>query len=205
MRTLGLTSILALALSAASAPASAAIYAYYANLDGASEAPPHATPGYGKARVVFDDLAHTMEVDVTFAHLLAGNTAAHIHAATTTPFVGTAPVATTTPTFTGFPNGATSGSYSHLFDMTLMSSYRSGFINDHGGTTAGAEAALIQAAMDGKSYLNVHTTVFPGGEIRGFLTPAPEPASWALMLAGFGLTGAAMRARRRTARGVARG
>jgi len=28
--------------------------------------------------------------------------------------------------------------------------------------------------------------------------PAPEPASWAMMLAGFGLIGGAMRARRRT-------
>jgi len=30
-------------------------------------------------------------------------------------------------------------------------------------------------------------------------TPAPEPASWAMMLAGFGAVGGAMRARRRTA------
>jgi hypothetical protein len=41
--------------------------------------------------------------------------------------------------------------------------------------------------------VNIHTTQFPGGEIRGFLDAVPEPAAWALMLLGFGLAGGAAR------------
>ena len=40
------------------------------------------------------------------------------------------------------------------------------------------------------------------GNFRFNQTAVPEPASWALMLGGFGLAGAAMRRRRRTARVV---
>lgn len=38
----------------------------------------------------------------------------------------------------------------------------------NGGTVAGAEAALANGFASGTSYLNVHSTTFPGGEIRSF-------------------------------------
>jgi hypothetical protein len=50
-----------------------------------------------------------------------------------------------------------------------------------------------------KTYLNIHTSVVPGGEIRGFLAAIPEPGTWVLTIAGFGLIGAALRRRRATA------
>jgi hypothetical protein len=34
------------------------------------------------------------------------------------------------------------------------------------------------------TYLNIHTSVVPGGEIRGFLVQAPEPATLELFGAG---------------------
>ncbi|MBS0485263.1 MAG: CHRD domain-containing protein, partial [Proteobacteria bacterium] len=50
---------------------------------------------------------------------------------------------------------------------------------------------------DGKAYFNLHTNLFPGGEIRGLLSPVPEPESYALWLAGLGvLTVCARRVRR---------
>ena len=87
--------------------AGAAPVTFAAVLDGASEATPNNSPGNGHARVTFDVDAHTMLVNATFAGLLAGNTAAHIHCCTAAAGTGTIGVATTTPTFTGFPTGAT--------------------------------------------------------------------------------------------------
>lgn len=170
--------------------AQAAPVSYFANLSGLNEFPVNASPGTGFARVEIDTVAHTLLVDVVFSGLLGPNTAAHIHCCTTVPFTATAGVATTTPTFTGFPSGTTSGSYNNTFDLTLASSYRAGFItSDGGGTVAGAEAALAAGMAAGKTYLNIHSTVFSGGEIRGFLEPVPEPAT--MMMAGAALLGLA--------------
>jgi len=177
--------------------ACAGILTYDANLTGTAEVPPNASPGTGFATVIFDTTANTMEVDVTFSDLLGTTTASHIHCCTATPDSGNAGVATTTPTFTLFPLGVTSGTYDHIFDLTLASSYNPAFVTAQ-GSVANAEAALLAGVADGEAYLNIHTTVVPGGEIRGFLQPAPattpEPGTFAL--AGVALLGLALRRRR---------
>jgi hypothetical protein len=61
------------------------------------------------------------------------------------------------------------------FDMTQASTWNLAFITANGGTPAGAEAAFIAAVRQGRSYLNIHTTSFSSGEIRGFLVAAPVP------------------------------
>lgn len=43
---------------------------------------------------------------------------------------------------------------------------------------------LATALLNGNTYFNVHTNVFPGGEIRGQLSVVPEPGTVALTLAG---------------------
>lgn len=74
----------------------------------------------------------------------------------------------------------TSGTYDHTFDLTLASSYNPAFITANGGSVAFAANAFIVALEDGKAYLNIHTSDFAGGEIRGFLAPVPEPTTIAL-------------------------
>ena len=142
-----------LAVLLLSAPAYAVPISFFAVLSGAAEATPNASPGTGTALVTWDDVAHTLQIDTTFGGLLAPNTAAHIHCCTMVPLTGTAGVATTTPTFTGFPSG-TSGTYSHLFDLTDVNSFSAGFVTASGGTAAGAEAALIAGMLATKSYFN---------------------------------------------------
>jgi hypothetical protein len=98
-----------------------------------------------------------MRVQVNFAGLLGTTTASHIHCCTAIPSAGTAAVATTVPTFTGFPLGVMSGTYDHTFDMTLLSSYNPAFVSLNGGTAASAEAALFSGMLAGTEYLNIHT------------------------------------------------
>lgn len=154
---------------------------YYATLSGSAEFPSNSSPGTGKAIVTID--GNSMRVQVTFSGLVtqttaglpSATTASHIHAPTAIPLslTSTAGVATTTPTFTGFPLGVREGSYDHTFDMTLASSYNAAFINANGGTPTSAFTILKAAISAGKSYLNIHSNAFPAGEIRGFLVACP--------------------------------
>jgi hypothetical protein len=150
--------------------------------------------GTGTALVTFDTLANTMRVQTTFSGLSGNTTVAHIHAPTAVPGTGTAGVATPTPSFPSFPAGVTAGTYDNTFDMTLNSSYNGAFITANGGTAAGARNALLSALGSGRAYLNIHTSAFPGGEIRGFFTTVPEP-SFLLGFLGLGLLGVGSRFR----------
>jgi hypothetical protein len=118
--------------------------------------------------------------------------AAHIHAgpsiAPTQPvrfgFFG-APFNDNNPNdvvFTPFANGV-GGSISGKWDAS-----------EGNNTTLAAELGNILA---GRAYVNFHTVQFAGGEIRGVITSVPEPSTWAMMLLGFGVIGAAIRCARR--------
>jgi hypothetical protein len=170
------------AVVALSPISAAAVLVYRTYLDGPSEPTP--SPGTGFARVDYDDIAHTMRVRASFKGLEGVTTAAHIHAPTMVPFEGTASVATTTPTFLGFPAGVAQGSYDMTLDLTLASSWRPGYLTANGGSTAGAETAFISAMENGQAYFNIHSSIYGGGEIRGFFVGVPEPATMGLVLVG---------------------
>jgi hypothetical protein len=184
------TFVLAVAVLCLSVACCANTYFYGADLSGPNESPANASPGIGTAYITIDDVANTMRVQVTFSGLIGTTTASHIHCCTTLPGTGTAGVATTTPTFAGFPLGVTSGTYDNTLNLLSTTSYNPSFITANGGTAASAEAVLLAAIFADKTYLNVHSSFAPGGEIRGFLTPVPEPATMTLTAGGIvGLLG----------------
>jgi CHRD domain/PEP-CTERM motif len=190
-----LTLFLALSLYAWTSSAFAVVSSYYVIMDGPSESPPNASPGFGSGTVDYDNILHTLSLNGSFSGLTGTTTASHIHAATAAPFTSTAGVATTTPSFAGFPLGVTAGAYSNVLDLTQASSYNPSYVTANGGTTASAEIALTSAMAAGKAYWNIHSTTFGGGEIRGFLIAIPEPTSCVLIALGMAGLGCARRRR----------
>src|SRR6185312_9273784 len=164
--------------AAAIAPAAtsqAAPQAFVGFLLPGNESPPTNSSGTGTAIVILDPAANTMRVSVVFSGLTSGVTAAHIHCCQATPGANAnIGVATTTPTFTGFPSGVTSGSYDNTFDLLQASSYNPAFIAGPlvpSHTVSQAALVLINGIQNNLTYLNIHTTNFPGGEIRALLAP----------------------------------
>jgi len=188
MRFFSMVFVLVAALIFQAPSAHAAPITFAADLSGTNENPVVVTPATGFVTVVLDPVAQTLQVNATFSGLSSNDTAAHIHCCQ--PLGTNAGVATTVPAFQGFPLMVTSGTYtSPVFDLTQSLIYNPNFVTAQGGL-AQAEAALIAGIQNGQTYFNIHTSLHPGGEIRGQLVPlaaVPEPSS--LMLLGSALLG----------------
>ena len=143
-------------------------------MTGAADYMPVNTAAYGSAEVTFDDAALTVTVNETWESLRGLATINHIHVATTPG--GNGNVALSFP----IPNTSPStGSYAGVFTLDSAS-----FDSLLAGTNAGL------------AYVNLHSTAFKGGEIRGFLAPVPEPETYALMALGLVVVGLWTRRRR---------
>jgi len=166
MKNLIPTLALALALSTGAASAQST---FQTTLLGVNEVGPNASPGTGFGQVVVN-AAHTqITVDENWSGLTAPATASHIHGPATP-----AQNAGVLFPFSGVP-AATSGAIpTQTFAIT---------------------AAQFADLSAGLYYMNVHTSTFPGGEIRGQLILVPEPSTLALV--GLGLAAVAWNARRR--------
>lgn len=186
---------LAAASSAVAVPAGAAPNdpTYRAVASGALESPPNASPG--TSLVTIDLGGKDMLVDLPFRDLSGTTTAAHIHCCTSTAFTGTAPVAVP---FQDFPMDVHAGTYSNAIPLGDAASYDPAFVSAHGGTAQGAASALVDAINANEAYVNIHTSLYPDGEIRGWLVaapPVPETAEWSMLAVG--LAGLMWMSRRR--------
>lgn len=177
----------AAAVMIAASPAAA--ITYRGTFAGTNEVPPNASTGtgIGDFRVSADNRFATVQINFTG---VSGNlVAAHIHCCAV-------PGTNRGVAIDFAPPSISSGSLTRLFDLTLSTTYTGGFLSGSGGTAAGAQARLLAGLANGQGYFNLHTSNFPGGEIRANLSAVPEPSSWAMLIAGFGLVGGTMRRRR---------
>jgi hypothetical protein len=173
MRRIGLRSLLvtgAMVLMLATG-ANANIINLTATLTGGQETPPNSSPGTGHATFVLDDAALTLTTEgVTFSGLTTGVVAAHIHAPG--PPGVSAPIVH--PYDTASVAGLTSGTFATLDVWSATSS-------------PALTPALVSDIEAGNTYINIHTTQFPAGEIRGQLVPEPSSLAMGATAVLFGL------------------
>lgn len=140
-------------------PAAAQEIRMVATLNGGEEAPTTVLSGaVGTARVTVDAPRRGVTVELELFNLPTGTTAGHIHA-------GAKGIAGPIILDFTFPTGRTG-------DMGLI--FRLGQADFRPRPDIGIVTIddAIQAIVGGNAYVNVHTTAFPGGEIRGQLFPA---------------------------------
>jgi hypothetical protein len=148
---------LAFALSASAAP-----IVFEFSLSGAQEVPPVTTPASGSAIVTLNPDTNLLEWDVSFSNLLGTYTNAHFHG----------------PAMFGENAGVILGiSQPEVVGQTSGQLTGSSFIDE----------TFKQRILDGLTYINIHSSLHPGGEIRGQVIP--EPGTYALIAGMLSLAG----------------
>ena len=134
-------SIFAVVFFVVSFSANANAETFYAYLTGAQEVPPTATSATGYARVVIDESSGSLTYTVVFSNLSSTQTASHIHA----------PAALGATVGVAINFGAVGGTSGTITGTTTVTPTQLSQIRQHLG------------------YVNVHSTNFASGEIRGQL------------------------------------
>ncbi len=131
-----------------SAPAQST-FTYDVELIGGQEEPPNSSGGIGQAQVTIDPAQGRIAVTGRYSNLQGTASAAHIH------------------------GSARRGANSGVILGLTVSGGSAGTISGSGMLTA----SEVQTLMDGLAYLNLHSSAFPGGEIRGQIDHVPDSGS----------------------------
>jgi hypothetical protein len=135
-------------------------------MNGYQEAPPISTTGFGEFRAQIDDEAQMIRYELTYAGLEGGATLfAHIH-------FGQRGVSGGVSAFLCGggdkpPCPPVEGTVTGVIDPTDVIGPGPGEPRPDQGIEPGSFAELVRAMRIGSTYVNVHTTRWPGGEIRG--------------------------------------
>jgi hypothetical protein len=123
---------------------------FTATLSGAQQVPPTASPGTGTASIQFSPDQGTITVNVSSTGLLGAIAAQHLH-------VGAA------------------GTNGPLAQDANGNNIELGTANPATGTfTVNNNNGFLTQLFGGGIYTNIHTTAFPGGEIRGQFSSTPK-------------------------------
>lgn len=117
------------------------VYNITSTINEANEVPPSGSAGTGTLTGIYDATTNMITINAPYTDLSAGLSAAHLHEA---------------------PAGANGGVIVNLSPTTGATS---GTISGTFAVPGANEAALIA----GNFYINLHSSAFPGGEIRGQL------------------------------------
>jgi len=167
-------SAVVVAVAVAGSTSAEAQTSFISFLNGAQETPaPVVTPAFGNGTVLLNAAQNQITINLTFQGLLAPVTVARIH------------------------NGAFGASGPVILDIRSLidfssRDFTSGAIFSRVLNVTPSQASVLLA---GNGYFNIHTSLHPGGEIRGQINVVPEPSTYLLMATGLG--GVMLVARRR--------
>ena len=137
-------------------PAGAAML-FQANLNGLQEVGPNNSPGTGYGTVLLNDAENLITVNENWSGLLAPATASHIHG----------------PALPGVNAGV-------LFPLSGVPAATAGTIPEQSFAISAAQVVQLKGGL---YYFNVHTSAYPGGEIRGQIV-IPEPSAFVVVACG---------------------
>ena len=184
--------------------AQAKIYVFSADLTAAQVVAGSTSTAVGSAVVTIDDSLYTVTTDLTWSGLTGPADRAHLHSG----FVGQPsdeiffhdvlyvahsqdPQGPTIPCSWGtFGECVPPTGSSH--DVLQLSANDGYGMDPTTGQIIWDFARMINAFETGDIYIDIHTEIYPEGEIRGQLkavVPVPELSSWSMMLIAFSAIG----------------